>query len=267
MMAIATLFIGGIMQKQQVYSLATSSVAQSYTTSDQELTVGMAAALSAESTADKQIVERATLTNKDRFVGIVSTIDSNLLSLTNGSANVTVTGKGEVAVFASDVGGQIKKGDFLVISPLKGILMKAPSNTANVLGQALQDFPADGATVKTVKANKGKDVEVKINKMPFELNPRNVNNEKDVSFVVLIGQTLTGRNVNEFQVITAFLIFFFLILVEGAIVYGATSSTIAAVGRNPLAKKIVYKQLFQVALIMLVIFGFGMSAIYAILYA
>jgi hypothetical protein len=63
------------------------------------------------------------------------------------------------------------------------------------------------------------------------------------------------------------LIFFFLILVEGAIVYGATSSTIAAVGRNPLAKKIVYRQLFQVALIMLIIFGFGMSAIYALLYA
>jgi hypothetical protein len=113
---------------------AAASIAQGYVTSDSNLATGMGASLGADGTTTSRVVERATLSNKGKFVGIVTTKDSNLVTLTNATANVVVTTSGEANAFLTDLNGVVKKGDFLVISPLDGILMKANGNDTNVVG-------------------------------------------------------------------------------------------------------------------------------------
>lgn len=244
-----------------------ASVSQGYSTVDSRLKVGMSASLSPDSTPGKQLVEAASTDNGSKFVGIVTTVDSSLLTETDKNSKIYVTSQGQTSAFASDVNGQIKKGDFLALSPLRGIVMRANSDQSLVVGTALEDFSQSGATSEDVTNINGTHRTVLVNTIKLNISPHNLTgiNSQPKSFLVVLGQALTGKEVNPWQVISALVIFFILLIVEGSIVYGAARSSLIALGRNPLAKKAVYKQLIQVGVLVLVILAFGMASIYAVL--
>lgn len=248
--------------------VSATSVSEGYKTTDKSLVVGMAAALSPESTSNNRVIERASTANQDRFVGVVTTSDANLLTLADQDSTIYVATLGDVAVYASDLNGEIKKGDFVMLSPLKGVVMRANTTDTMVVGTALETFSSEKAKAQEVTANNGSNRTVLVNKIRIELNPRNLSrSDKENTFLLIFGRSLTGKAVNQLQVISALVIFFFLIVVEGSIVYGAIYSSITALGRNPLARTAVYKQLFQVGLVAFVVLAFGLSAIYAVLWA
>jgi hypothetical protein len=250
-------------------SVTAIGISQGYTTTDKDLQVGMIAALSSESTPDKQIVERGSTGNASKIVGVITTIDANLLTLTSSNAQVHVTTSGEANVYTSDLNGTIKKGDFITASPLKGVAMRAGNEDTHVLGVALEDFNADKAKTQTVKTNNNSEKTVLVATIQVDVQPRNLASSKQQNkqaSLVILGESLTGKSVSSTQVIVALIIFFLLLLVEGSIIYGAIFSTITALGRNPLARSAVYKQLLQVAWLTLVILAFGLGSIYAILW-
>jgi hypothetical protein len=242
-----------------------TSVSEEFITTDKGLGVGMAASQTHQGTEGKRTVERASISSADRFVGVVTGLDD---SGPDSDVPVLVATLGEVSVVASDINGEIKKGDFVTLSPLKGIVMRAADSDTNVLGTALEDFSNEKAKTQEVNSNNGGKRTVLINNLKMDLNPRNVaRSAKDTAFLVVFGRSLTGKSVSQIQVVVALVIFFFLLVVEGSIVYGAIYSTITALGRNPLARKVVYKQLFQVSLAAFVILAFGLSVIYVVLWA
>jgi len=246
-----------------------ASISQGYATNDKDLKIGMLVSLSPDSTSDKRLVEQTGKKNRTRFVGIVTTINASLLTLTAKDASIYVTTEGATSVLASNLNGTIKKGDNLTVSPLKGLIMRADSNEPQVLGTALENFNTATAKSQQVNNTDGSKRTVAVGAIRIELNPHNLAgiNDEQKPFLVLFGQSITGRPVNQWQVVSALVILFILLVVEGSIVYGAVHSTITALGRNPLAKKAVYKQLFQVFLLVSVILLFGMGAIYAVLWA
>src|SRR5689334_4451423 len=79
------------------------SISKVFNTTEQGLKTNMIAALVSNTTDDNQIVERASSTNKGKTVGIVTTIDSNLLTLTNSEAKVNVTTSGDAEMYATDL--------------------------------------------------------------------------------------------------------------------------------------------------------------------
>lgn len=246
---------------------AAANIAQGYTSSDGDLVVGMAAALSPNSTTDNQIVERATTSNKTKFVGVVTTKDANLVTLTDKQATIVVATNGEAAAFVSNLNGAPKKGDYLVVSPLKGILMKAGPSDANAVGTALEDFPAAGAQSQQIISESGPKA-VLVNSMRMQISPASIalsSKDANKTFLHNLGQSITGRSVSDWQVLSALVIFFLVLVIEGSLVYGAIHSSITALGRNPLSHDVVYKQLFQVLLAVLGVLAFGVSVIYAVL--
>jgi hypothetical protein len=246
------------------------SISQGFTANDKDLSVGMIAALSSDSTPDNQIVERGSTTNQSKIVGIVTTINSNLLTLTNTSAQVHVTTSGEATVYASDLNGTIKKGDFVTASPLRGVGMRVGDESTTIVGVALQDFPSDKAKTQKVLTSDSSDKTVLVAQMKIDVQPRNISAQqaaaKKGGFLLLFGQSITGKSVGSVQVVVALVIFFLLLVVEGSIIYGAIHSTIGALGRNPLAKSAVYRQLLQVSWLALAVLAFGLGAIYIILW-
>ena len=241
-----------------------SSIAQNYQTDDNSLSVGMAAALSPTNDSATPTIERASTSN-DRFVGIVTTESTSLITLTTVNGTLYVTTTGQTTAFVSDINGDIKKGDALSVSPLKGVMMRASDKQGNLTGNALEDFPASGTKDQQVTTEKGEQLTVKIAPISIQLDPRANSAAGNKSLLKLIGEGLTGRPLNNWQVITSFVIFLLLLTVEGSLIYGAIHSTIISLGRNPLAHKAVYKQLFQVVLIVLAVLLFGIATIYAIL--
>lgn len=248
--------------------VAAIGISQGFRTNDKGLEVGMVAALSSESSDTNPIVERANESNEGKVVGIVTTIDANLLTLTNAEAKVHVTTSGEAPAYVSDVNGTLKKGDFVAVSPLTGIGMKADDTDNYVVGVALEDFKTADAKPKQVTTIQGSQRTALINKLKMSIEPssRGQNNQKSKPFLILFGQSVTGKSVSQTQVVTALIIFFLLLVVEGSILYGAVYSTIISIGRNPLARAALFRQLLQVSGVAMLILLFGLGAIYAILW-
>lgn len=260
-----SLLFGVLAQLNSVLPVSAQGVSQGYSTEDSELVVGMTASLSQQSSPSQNLVERASSANQDRFVGVVTTIDKSLITLSDKSAKVHVATSGEQSVYVSTLDGEIKKGDFLTVSPLKGIATRSSEEGTYIIGVALEDFSKSSATKKEVEVNDGTKKEVEINLLKMDVSPRSRQGAQK-AFILTLGKSITGRPVSEVQLIVALIIFFILIIIEGSIIYGAIYSTITALGRNPLARTAIYRQLLQVSIVALLILACGLGAIYAVLW-
>jgi len=245
-----------------------ASIAQGYTTSDSELVVGMGASLSPESTSNKTEVERSSQANKGRFVGIVTTKEASLVTLTTSVSSLYVATQGEATAYVTDVNGALKKGDYVVVSPLKGVLMKASSDEASVVGSSLEDFNVGGANSQEITKGDGSKETIKVGLVKIDVNPRIISSgksPKNLTFLQQLGQSLAGKAISDWQVVTALVIFLLLLVVEGSLMYGAIHSAIIAVGRNPLSRTGVYKQLAQVLATAVAVLAIGITVIFGVL--
>lgn len=250
-------------------SLATG-ISQGYSTTDQDLRQNMIAALSTESTAENPLVERASGTNRSNAIGVVTTIDANLLTLTNSAAKVHIATSGEALTYVTDLNGAIKKGDFIAVSPITGVGMKASDSDIYVIGIALEDFNSETAESQQVSTTQGSERTVLINRVKLNVEPKELSQAaakaNSTPFLLLFGQSVTGKSVSQTQVLVAMTLFLLLLIVEGSIIYGAIHSTIVSIGRNPLARTALYRQLLQVSWLSLLVLMFGAGSIYAILW-
>lgn len=243
------------------------AIARGYETDDIGLQTGMAVALSTgDNTEDK--VERASNQNSDRIVGIVTTFEDSLVTVTSGNAKVLVESEGEVDAYISDSGGEVKKGDLLTLSNYRGILAKGNANQDRILAIAGSDFVAASPETYTVKDGNNTK-QIKIAKIKVNLNRQGSSNPAVVtnSSLAKLGKAIVGKDIGEIRVLIAMIIFFIVLIAEGGILYGAISSSITALGRNPLAKKIIRKELVRVVIIAVIVLGVGLGAIYGVLWA
>ncbi len=244
-------------------SQAVFAIARGYTTDDSDLEVGMTAAISVKS-SDSSTVERATQDNGDQVVGIVTTVDNSLVTVSSGKSRVLVEGDGQVDAYVSDINGTIKKGDLLVLSPLKGILMRSGDTAAVVVGIAASNLDEKQAYGYQ---DKGETKQTQIGKIKIDLSHKGSNGivEPDSSLGRL-GRAVVGKPVSDVRVVVALIIFFIVLITEGSILYGAISSAVTALGRNPLARKIIRSELIRVTFIALIVLIIGLGAMYAILW-
>jgi hypothetical protein len=244
-----------------------NAIARGYTSADAGLKVGMVAALTSDS-ANEQQVERATQENVRRIVGVATNVDDSLVTVASSSAKVLVETEGEMNAYVSDIGGDIAKGDLLAISSVKGVLMKVPKNSGfSVVGVASEGTASktdaisyeieDGASKRTVK----------ITKILINLNRAGAGDNNNAnSPLTRLGKAVVGKEVSEIRVLVALILFLIVLLAEGAILYGAISSAITALGRNPLARNAIRREMLKIIFVALFVFLVGLGAIYAILW-
>ena len=248
-------------------SAKASSIAQGFVTNDKNLTVGMAASLSGDSNTDTQNIIPASTINASKFVGIVTTNNANLLTLTNNTATVVVATSGDAKPLVTDVNGVVKKGDKLSVSPLSGLLMKAEDGGAGSIGTALEDANTDKATKQQIDTRSGAKKQVLVSTVQVVISTQNISGteNKNKNFLNTIGENLSGKKISDWQAIIALIVFLLLIVVEGSLIYGAVHSSFLALGRNPMAHDLVYRQLAQVILAVLAVLAFGIATIYTVL--
>src|SRR3990167_4653334 len=102
-----------------VFVSSAFAIARGYATDDTSLQVGMVAALSDEGSST---VERATFDNEKRIVGIVTNTENSPVTVASSDAQVFVESDGEVEAYVADIEGDVKQGDLLSLSPLRGVL-------------------------------------------------------------------------------------------------------------------------------------------------
>lgn len=263
--AVFFILIGCVTHSAVFSNASAQAITRGYGTDDSDLRPGMVVALAGDSKDTLIKVERASLDNQDKIIGVATTVSDSLVTVGSSQAQVFIENEGNVPAYVSDVNGTIKKGDLLTISPLKGILMKA-GETSKVVAISQEDFVSSKAS--SYKVTGGNNGSVLIEELRVNLDSKGGNQQLGSQNNTLsrIGQSLTGRQVSDLRVIIALVVFFIVMLSEGAILYGSISSAVKSLGRNPLAGKMIRREMLRVAGIAFVVLLVGLAAVYAMLW-
>lgn len=243
------------------------AMSRGYFTNDTQIQTGMTVSLSDDSTADRALVERASISDPDKIIGVVVGLKDSLLTITSEDSQVYVASTGEVDAYVLDINGEVKQGDRVTISPVRGILMKASETSASVTGIALEDFDSAEAETIEVDTDDGNQT-AKIEQIKINIDARFARGApvEGQSYFERLGRDFTSKEVSEVQILAAFVIFLILLVVEGGLMYGAIASTITALGRNPYSKRLIYiaflRSIGLASLVLLV----GLGAMYMVIW-
>jgi hypothetical protein len=265
------LFSVGLLLFTGVSALA-ANVTQSYSSEGETLYNGMIVSLADDSADKVQPLDKAAA--KD-MLGVVTAANDAPFSLAQVSnqQQVYVATAGQYNVLVSTQEGRIKKGDFITISSLHGIGMKATNDDEIIIGKALASFDGqtavDGTT--TVKTSGGGTRTVPLGHILVDIsvahNPFFKTDKTDgvPSFLAAAASAVTDRPVGAVRIYAALLVLLACLALAGFVIYAGVRNGMVAIGRNPLAKSSVMRNLVQVVLISLIVFIIGLVAVYLLL--
>jgi len=243
---------------------AIASLSQGYTATD---TLAIGSIVSLENNTSDKVIASAT-SNVDSILGVVINDGSTPLSLSNGQDNqVQVITSGMAPVLVSDINGEIVQGDQITASPIKGVGMKATTNT-KVVGIA-QGTPRNSSEKQSYTDNEGNkrslvlgEVSVLVNASYFFKQP-----EKTIipSSVQSMANALAGKTVNTVPILISAAIFIVTLIVVVSIIYSMIRSSIISVGRNPMSQSAIYRDVIQLSALVLGILAVSLVSIYIIL--
>lgn len=214
-------------------------------------------------------IEQATSASTDRLLGVVS--DTSLLELSDdGMSQAQVVTNGLALTLVSNINGDIKVGDFVTASPLKGVGMKT-LETGYVIGVAQANF-ADikAASERTITDKSGKQKVITVGLMPVQIDVTHYEKQDDKKsivpqFILNIAQAVSGKQVSVVRVLAALLVLIVGTISIGVMLYASVRSSIASIGRNPLAAAAVNRGLLEISFLTLGILAVMLTAMYLIL--
>jgi hypothetical protein len=246
------------------------NVTQGYK-ADQTLQQGMIVRLKP---SDGSKVEALTQTDESDMLGVVVSSDDTPVSLseTNDSKQTFVATYGKYPVLVSNQNGPVKTGDLVTISSLGGVGMKANTTQEMVIGKALSGFDGTNNVVSstTLDTSNGKQ-NVTLGRITVDIsvahNPQFAT-EKVAGVPEVLGKVakaITNRPVSAVRIYASLGVLMLSLVIAGSILYAGVRSGMTAVGRNPLAKHSIARNLIQVTLMSLIVFVIGVIAVYLLL--
>ncbi|HEX8182561.1 MAG TPA: hypothetical protein VF575_03075 [Candidatus Saccharimonadales bacterium] len=254
-------------------TVAAQAVTRAYLT-DSQLQRGMIVKLTSK---DKNKVEALADTEAAKMEGVIVAANDSPVTLSSTDATlqqVYVATTGRYNLLVSNQNGVIKAGDYLTISSLKGVAMKADTNQPIVAGKALVGFDGKSSISGTtsLKDSAGAAKSVSFGLIPVDINISHNPLEKPkesrvpgVAFLQSGAKALVNKTVDPSRLYLSLLILVAVTAIAGSILYGGVRSSMVSIGRNPLAKKSILRGLFQVVLVSIIIFIIGLLGVYLIL--
>ncbi len=250
---------------------AVAAATQAYATQDKTITKGMAVAIAATQPAAgadaPTNVEKSSVGHASKTLGVVVDPAKDAVSVSAEGGQVYVATTGSAMVYVTDLNGTIHKGDLLAPSPLQGVLMRGVDGSRGILGIAVADFSSKTAQSVTVK-DEGSQIKAKVGLLQINMDTKFTTNAPNAGKTLLqrVGEAVVHHEVSTVQVLVALVILCLLLVVEGGIIYGAISSSIVSLGRNPLAKATIMKGLGQITVLVIAILAVGLAAVYLVLW-
>lgn len=249
---------------------ASAAVSQGFVTNDKDLRQYMAVSLSGDNYQGHPLVQSSSINEIGGALGVVVGLGDSLLTVAPVSSQVYVVSNGPTKAYVSDINGIPTKGDTLALSPLRGILMKANKNGSGGFGKLLKNFNMAGSQIIQAKDTNGQPINthVAISDVEVAINPElSSNADQSTSWLSNLGANITGHQISGMRVLAALGIFFTLMVIEGEIIYSTVSTSITAMGRNPLARKSISRQSMHSAGVAGVILTVGVGVIAMLVWA
>ncbi len=253
-------------------TVAAQVVTRAYST-DTPLQRGMIVKLSAK---DKNKVEALAVNEAVKMEGVIVAANDSPVTLSNVDSTlqqVFVATSGRYSLLVSNQNGVINIGDYLTISSLKGVAMKADAGQPIVAGKALAGF--DGVSnsgTTSLKDSTGKTTTVAFGLITVDIsishNPMEKTKESRVpglTFLQSGSKAITNKTVDPARLYISLLILVAVGAIAGSILYSGVRSSMVSIGRNPLAKASIVHSLLQVVMVSIIIFIIGLIGVYLIL--
>jgi hypothetical protein len=253
-----------------VASVAAQSVTQGYL-SDQTLQNGMIVRLKP---GDAKKIEALKQSNAADMFGIVVSNSAAPVSLSDPTTQQTfVATFGKYNVLVSDQDGPINAGDFISVSAVDGVGMRASNDQQIVLGKAIGNFTGNGDAESkiTVTDSTGAKHDINLKRIGVDISvAHNPNYSGDTTagvphFLSKAVQLVTRKPVTALRLYAALGVLGLSIGVAGGVIYAGVRTGMTAVGRNPLAKKAITRNLIAVIMIAIVVVLIGCIAVYLLL--
>jgi len=244
---------------------------QSYA-AETPLDIGTIVQLTSKDAKKVKVAQQAQMEN---MFGV--TVDRNQLPLAisnegfENEAFIAVSGTYNVLV--STQAGEIKSGDYLTLSSINGVAMKAGYEEKTVFGRANAGFNGKGVVLgqATLKDSTGKDNKtVTLGSIPITINIQNNPNDESTKANVpevleRIGQEIAQKEVSPIRIYLSMGITIVSLIAAIAVVYAGVRNGIISIGRNPMSKKSIFRALLEVFLTGILILVIGLFAVYLLL--
>jgi hypothetical protein len=203
------------------------------------------------------------------MLGVVVPINNTPISLSPSvvkTNQVLVASSGQYEVLVSNQNGAIKSGDYLAISSLSGIAMKASDLTSTVIGRADSSFNGTSGVIGSEKAKSGSSTytigSIAAN-VQLEQNPLFAQGSNGLpSFVVKAAYNIANKPVDPLRIYLSLVFLVLVIIIIGSMFYSGVRSGIISIGRNPLSQKSITRSLIQTFVVGVFIFAIGVLAAY-----
>lgn len=245
------------------------SISQSYGEAG-TLESGMIVQLVPKNTSE---VETASYNNMNYVFGVVINQAESSINLTSNASSpqVLVANSGRYSVLVSDQNGPIAVGDYITLSQLNGIGMKAGTTQPIVVGQALTSFSGKGITQGTdTIGNGGAKQTVQLGEVTANIsiakNPLEKLPTQTIPKVLKQYSTdIAGKTVNAWKIFLSVAVLIVVTIVFITMIASAVRNSVIGIGRNPLSGKVITKGFLELTLIAIIIFISGIFGIYLLL--
>jgi hypothetical protein len=227
------------------------------------------------SKADK--VAPATAKDLQQMYGV--TVDPHELSLTISDSSLPneayVATSGTYNVLVSTQGGTIKQGDYVTMSAIDGVAMKAGTydDQKVVFGRAAGGFDGKSNAIGSLplKDTTGATKQtVALGLVPVAINIQRNPNDKSTKAnlppaLQKLGQAIADKPVGPLRIYLSIGITGLSIIVALVTLYAGIRNALIAIGRNPLSKKSIFRGLLEIILTGFLILIIGLFAVYLLL--
>jgi len=212
--------------------------------------------------------------NSANLLGVVVRSDESAITLSSDTSGVYVSTLGKFETLVSNLNGSVEAGDYITISTITGVGMRADSRQETVIGRAVQDLNFTDSnnvlSTTTLTDDAGKQVEVAIGRILVELraeeNPLALGIfDRVPDFLLVTSEQIAGKPVSPVRIYSGLAVLLVSFAIGGSMLYTTMKSSFMAIGRNPLAKRSVMSGLRQVLFVTFLIFGIGLFTVYLIL--
>lgn len=223
---------------------------------------------------DTQSVAAAKQAQLQNMFGVA--VDRNQLAFAVSNSAVQnetyVAVSGTYNVLVSTQGGAIESGDYVTLSSLDGIGMKASTAEKIVFGRAAASFDGKALTLGTteLKDSSGAAKTVTLGTIPVTINIQRNPNIKSTkvnvpNWLERFGVQIAEKQISPIRIYLSMGITAVSLITAIVMLYAGVRNAIIAIGRNPMTKRSIFRALLEVILTSILILVIGLFAVYLLL--
>lgn len=250
------------------HPLSAQTVTQGYG-SDTQLQRGLLVQIKKSDATKVELVSQSTM---DQMHGVIVDANDAPVTLSADGQKVFVATTGHFDVLVSNQNGAVSVGDYITVSAIDGVGMKAGSDEPIIIGRALASYDGKSGNISSteVKDSTGRKKSVSIGRIQVDIgvarNPLLKGTEPNLPEILRkASEAIAGKAVNPARVYVGVIVFIISTVVAGSLLYGGVRSGIISIGRNPLSKKSIIRGMLQVIITGLIIFISGLFGVYLLL--